>query len=117
MNQKESQELTKIFWRYLWSSILISLSASIGTIVNGIIVGNLIGESGVSAINLVEEFPNVLVTRSFSKGWGMAGLRLGYGVTSTKTDLLQQLQKEIQSHCLLMQLQFLQVRELLQKHL
>ena len=48
---------------------------------------------GVSAINLVEEFPNVLVTRSFSKGWGMAGVRLGYGVASPKTDLLPLLQK------------------------
>lgn len=48
---------------------------------------------GASAINLVEEFPNVLVTRSFSKGWGMAGLRLGYGVASRKSDLLEQLQK------------------------
>ena len=48
---------------------------------------------GISAINLVEEYPNILVTRSFSKGWGMAGVRLGYGVTSTKTDLPEQLQK------------------------
>lgn len=48
---------------------------------------------GASAINLVREFPNILVTRSFSKGWGMAGVRLGYGVASTGTDLLEQLQK------------------------
>lgn len=48
---------------------------------------------GASAINLVEDYPNVLVTRSFSKGWGMAGVRLGYGVASAKTDLLPQLQK------------------------
>ena len=48
---------------------------------------------GVSAINLIRDFPNILVTRSFSKGWGMAGVRLGYGVASTETDLLQQLQK------------------------
>lgn len=48
---------------------------------------------GASAVNLVEEFPNVIVTRSFSKGWGMAGVRLGYGVASTESDLLTQLQK------------------------
>lgn len=48
---------------------------------------------GASAINLVKEFPNILVTRSFSKGWGMAGMRLGYGVASVETDLLEQLQK------------------------
>lgn len=48
---------------------------------------------GVSAINLVKDYPNVLVTRSFSKGWGMAGVRLGYCVVSTETDLPEQLQK------------------------
>ncbi|MBQ8586205.1 MAG: histidinol-phosphate aminotransferase family protein [Butyricicoccus sp.] len=48
---------------------------------------------GSSAINLVQEFPNIFVTRSFSKGWGMAGVRLGYGVASTESELLEQLQK------------------------
>ena len=48
---------------------------------------------GNSAINLVEKFPNIIVTRSFSKGWGMAGVRLGYGVASTESDMLEQLQK------------------------
>jgi len=48
---------------------------------------------GASAINLIRDFPNVLVTRSFSKGWGMAGVRLGYAVVSTETDLPEQLQK------------------------
>ena len=48
---------------------------------------------GNSAINLVEKFSNILVTRSFSKGWGMAGVRLGYGVASNESDMLEQLQK------------------------
>ena len=30
------------------------------------------------AIGLVRDYPNVIVTRSFSKGYGLAGLRLGY---------------------------------------
>ena len=46
-----------------------------------------------SAINLVAEFPQLIVTRSFSKGWGMAGVRLGYAVASTESDLLEQLSK------------------------
>ena len=33
-----------------------------------------------SAINLVAKYPNVVVARSFSKGWGLAGLRVGYGI-------------------------------------
>lgn len=46
-----------------------------------------------SAVNLIHDYPNIIVTRSFSKGWGMAGLRLGYAVASTETDLLTQLSK------------------------
>ncbi|MBP5561618.1 MAG: hypothetical protein J6X70_07470 [Muribaculaceae bacterium] len=50
---KQSQgDITKQFWRFLWSSILIALSGCLGNVVDGIIVGNLIGEDGVSAINL-----------------------------------------------------------------
>jgi histidinol-phosphate aminotransferase len=30
-----------------------------------------------SALSLVKRFPNLLVTRTFSKAWGLAGLRLG----------------------------------------
>lgn len=37
-----------------------------------------------SAINLVAKYPNIVVARSFSKGWGLAGLRVGYGVISTE---------------------------------
>ncbi|WP_029895505.1 histidinol-phosphate transaminase [Desulfohalovibrio reitneri] len=33
-----------------------------------------------SLINRLDEFPNVAVTRTFSKAYGLAGLRLGYGV-------------------------------------
>jgi histidinol-phosphate aminotransferase len=32
----------------------------------------------VSGIQLVEEFPNLIVTRTFSKAFGLAGLRVGY---------------------------------------
>ena len=46
-----------------------------------------------SAINLVPQYPNLIVTRSFSKGWGMAGVRLGYGVASNALGLLTQLEK------------------------
>ena len=77
MNPKESQELTTTFWRYLWSSILISLSASVGTIVDGIIVGNLIGEKGVSAINLTTPLLQFMMTISLILAAG-AGILLGW---------------------------------------
>lgn len=35
-----------------------------------------------TVISLVERFPNLLVIRTFSKAWGMTGLRVGYGIGS-----------------------------------
>ncbi|HUL78693.1 MAG TPA: histidinol-phosphate transaminase [Vicinamibacteria bacterium] len=35
-----------------------------------------------SAVEMVDRFPNVVVTRTFSKVYGMAGMRLGYAVSS-----------------------------------
>ena len=32
-----------------------------------------------NALRLVEEFPNLVVSRTFSKAYGLAGLRIGYG--------------------------------------
>jgi histidinol-phosphate aminotransferase len=46
-----------------------------------------------SAINLVPDYPNVIVTRTFSKGFGMAGIRLGYAFASLENDILPCLKK------------------------
>lgn len=35
-----------------------------------------------SAINLIPNYPNIIVTRTFSKGIGMAGMRLGYAAAA-----------------------------------
>ncbi len=40
------------------------------------------GELGESAVELLQEFPNVLVLRTFSKAYGLAAVRVGYGFTS-----------------------------------
>jgi histidinol-phosphate aminotransferase len=42
-------------------------------------------------IGLVREFPNLIVTRSFSKGYSMAGIRLGYLVA--QPEIVDQLMK------------------------
>ena len=68
------------FWRFLWSSILIALSACLGNVVDSIIVGNLIGEDGVSAINLTKPVTQFMFTVSMllSTGAGMlVGMQLG----------------------------------------
>ncbi len=41
-----------------------------------------------SAITWIAEYPNVIVARTFSKAWGLAGLRLGYGVATPETAAL-----------------------------
>ena len=68
------------FRRFLWSSILIALSACLGNVVDAIIVGNLIGEDGVSAINLSKPITQFMFTISMllSTGAGMlVGMELG----------------------------------------
>ena len=44
-----------------------------------------------TSLRLVKEFPNLLVLRTFSKAFGLAGLRIGYCVTSP--ELAEQLCK------------------------
>lgn len=85
---KGTQELTTTFWRYLWSSILISLSASIGTIVNGIIVGNVIGEKGVSAVNLTAPLIQFMFTISLILASG-AGMLIGYALGNNDTQRIR----------------------------
>ena len=34
-----------------------------------------------NCVQWVKEFPNLLVTRTFSKAFGLAGLRIGYGIS------------------------------------
>ncbi len=48
-----------------------------------------------SAVNLVCDYPNIIVTRSLSKGWGMAGIRLGYAAINAESELMKQLKKLI----------------------
>ncbi len=48
-------------------------------------------EAGRHSIPLIEEHENVIVTRSFSKGYGLAGIRLGYLVA--RPEMVEQLNK------------------------
>ena len=80
MNREEEQTFNRLYWNFLWSSILIALSGCLGNVVDGIIVGNLIGEDGVSAINLTKPVVQFMFTLSMllSTGAGMlVGMELG----------------------------------------
>ena len=80
MNIEERSALTTQFWRFLWSAILIALSGCLGNVVDSIIVGNLLGGDGVSAINLSKPVVQFMFTISMliSAGAGMlVGMALG----------------------------------------
>ena len=49
--------------------------------------------AGESIIDLIDDHPNLIVTRTFSKAWALAGLRVGY--LSTNMGLIEQLKKVI----------------------
>ena len=48
-------------------------------------------DAGRHSIPLIKEHANVIVTRSFSKGYGLAGIRLGYLVA--RPEMVEQLTK------------------------
>jgi histidinol-phosphate aminotransferase len=37
-----------------------------------------------SYVNLIRKFPNLIITKTFSKSYGLAGLRLGYAISNKK---------------------------------
>lgn len=80
MNREEKKAFNSQYWRFLWSSILIALSGCLGNVVDAIIVGNLINEDAVSAINLTKPVTQFMFTLSMllSTGAGMlVGMELG----------------------------------------
>ena len=82
MNAEERGELSTLFRRYLWSSILITLSGCLGNVVDGIIVGNLIGTQGVSAINMSKPVVQLMMTLSLLVAAGgsmLVGFSFGKG--------------------------------------
>ena len=76
----DRKSFNREYWVFLWSSILIALSACLGTVLDAIIVGNLIDEDSVSAINISRTMIQFMYTLSMllSLGAGMlVGIQLG----------------------------------------
>lgn len=56
-----------------------------------------------NAIHWVADFPNLLVTRTFSKAYGLAALRIGYGVSQAPlADLLNRVRQPFNTNSLAM---------------
>ena len=58
-------------------------------------INPVLGANGYnSAIQLLEAHPNLVITRTFSKAYGLAGLRIGYGISnSVIADLLNRVRQ------------------------
>lgn len=67
------------FYSYLWAYIFVALSGCLGNVVDGIIVGNLISEDGVSAINLSKPVVQFIFTLHMFINAG-AGMLVGYAL-------------------------------------
>ena len=85
MNQENKVSFNKEYWRFLWSSILIALSGCLGAVIDGIIVGNLIGEDAVSAINISRTVIQFMYTLSMLLSTG-AGMLVGIGLGKKDLD-------------------------------
>lgn len=82
MTQSENnmnENLNKQFYNYLWAYILVALSGCLGNVVDGIIVGNLINEDGVSAIIISKPVNQFIFTLHLLINAG-AGMLVGYAL-------------------------------------
>ncbi len=73
------------FYRFLWAYIMVALSACLGNVVDCIIVGNLICEDGVSAINLAKPINQFIFTLHLLINAG-AGMLVAYAIGQNKLD-------------------------------
>ncbi len=74
-----NQSLNKQFHNYLWAYILVALSACLGNVVDGIIVGNFISGDAVSAINLSKPINQFIYTIHLLINAG-AGMLVAYAL-------------------------------------
>ena len=81
----QDNDINKQFFRYLWAYILVALSGCLGNVVDGIIVGNLISEDGVSAITLAKPINQFIFTLHLLINAG-AGMLVAYAIGQNKVD-------------------------------
>ena len=74
-----SSSISSLFYCYLGAYILVALSGCLGNVVDGIIVGNLISEDGVSAINLSKPINQFIYTLQLLINAG-AGMLVAYAL-------------------------------------
>lgn len=108
MNKEERAAFSTEYWRFLWSAILIALSGCLGNVVDGMIVGHLIGEDGVSAINLSRPVVQLMFTLSLLVETG-AGMLVGIALGKNDQVRLRYLYTQSMIGCFLIGLAFTMV--------
>ena len=83
------KSIHKQFYGYLWAYILVALSGCLGNVVDGIIVGNLISEDGVSAIALSKPINQFIFTLHLLINAG-AGMLVAYALGKNNTSEARQ---------------------------
>ena len=82
---RQDSDIHSQFYNYLGAYILVALSGCLGNVVDGIIVGNLISEDGVSAINLSKPINQFIFTLHLLINAG-AGMLVAYALGQKKID-------------------------------
>jgi histidinol-phosphate aminotransferase len=59
------------------------------------------GAGVINSIDWLKKYPNLLITRTFSKAYGLAGLRVGYGLSSPQiADILNRVRQPFNNNAL-----------------
>lgn len=85
MIKTQDNDIRSQFYNYLGAYILVALSGCLGNVVDGIIVGNLISEDAVSAINLSKPINQFIFTLHLLINAG-AGMLVGYALGKKQID-------------------------------
>lgn len=59
------------------------------------------GDGGASSIDWLSQYPNLVITRTFSKAYGLAGLRIGYALSNPEiADILNRIRQPFNGNSL-----------------
>ncbi len=76
--------------------LLVELPETVGVLLDESLVEFADAQPSVSSLQLLESHPRLLVFRSFSKAWGLAGLRCGYAIGGPGSEnLLAELEPDL----------------------
>ena len=75
-------------------NFLRQLPATIIAVIDEAYIEYVTAQDYGSMLEFLHEFPNLVITRTFSKAYGLAGLRIGYGICSEQiADLLNRVRQ------------------------